>query len=232
MADRPSSRHHPGPASAAGMARPQVASRLRQERPHQRQEFVKDPSRACSGGVDNPPRARRRRHPVCPDRRLPGRPGGPSRHQRPRPWPAPTGRPAPDPDRMAAARTADQKPGEAGQPAGAAAEDLGAAVRRRDPLPPPVHGPAPTQAGTRPGTPPPPAHRAGHGLPVPALREPTMASRFTEEIDGEGVAWAAAGFVASLVIGRPGSRWCGGCDPPRGPSSSWSGSASPLVVSS
>jgi K+-sensing histidine kinase KdpD len=28
-----------------------------------------------------------------------------------------------------------------------------------------------------------------------------MASRFTEEIDGEGVAWAAAGFVASLVIG-------------------------------
>jgi hypothetical protein len=28
-----------------------------------------------------------------------------------------------------------------------------------------------------------------------------MASRFTEEIDGEGVAWAAAGFVASLLIG-------------------------------
>jgi K+-sensing histidine kinase KdpD len=28
-----------------------------------------------------------------------------------------------------------------------------------------------------------------------------MATRFTEEIDGEGVAWAAAGFVASLVIG-------------------------------
>ena len=28
-----------------------------------------------------------------------------------------------------------------------------------------------------------------------------MASRFTEEIEGEGVAWAAAGFVASLVIG-------------------------------
>src|SRR5512132_4422054 len=28
-----------------------------------------------------------------------------------------------------------------------------------------------------------------------------MASPFTEEIDGEGVAWAAAGFVASLVIG-------------------------------
>jgi K+-sensing histidine kinase KdpD len=28
-----------------------------------------------------------------------------------------------------------------------------------------------------------------------------MASRFTEEIDGEGVAWAVAGFVASLLIG-------------------------------
>jgi K+-sensing histidine kinase KdpD len=28
-----------------------------------------------------------------------------------------------------------------------------------------------------------------------------MAGRFTEEIDGEGVAWAAAGFVASLSIG-------------------------------
>jgi hypothetical protein len=28
-----------------------------------------------------------------------------------------------------------------------------------------------------------------------------MASRFTEEIDGEGVAWGAAGFVASLLIG-------------------------------
>ena len=28
-----------------------------------------------------------------------------------------------------------------------------------------------------------------------------MASPFAEEIDGEGVAWAAAGFVASLVIG-------------------------------
>lgn len=28
-----------------------------------------------------------------------------------------------------------------------------------------------------------------------------MASRFTEEIDGEGAAWAAAGFVASLLIG-------------------------------
>ena len=28
-----------------------------------------------------------------------------------------------------------------------------------------------------------------------------MAGRFTEEIDGEGVAWAAAGFVASLLIG-------------------------------
>jgi len=28
-----------------------------------------------------------------------------------------------------------------------------------------------------------------------------MASSFTEEIDGEGVAWAAAGFVASLLIG-------------------------------
>ena len=28
-----------------------------------------------------------------------------------------------------------------------------------------------------------------------------MASRFTEEIDGEGVAWAAAGFIASLLIG-------------------------------
>ena len=28
-----------------------------------------------------------------------------------------------------------------------------------------------------------------------------MASRLTEEIDGEGVAWAAAGFVASLLIG-------------------------------
>src|SRR5215217_336819 len=28
-----------------------------------------------------------------------------------------------------------------------------------------------------------------------------MATRFTEEIDGEGVAWAAAGFVASLLIG-------------------------------
>jgi hypothetical protein len=28
-----------------------------------------------------------------------------------------------------------------------------------------------------------------------------MASRFTEEVDGEGVAWAAAGFVASLLIG-------------------------------
>jgi K+-sensing histidine kinase KdpD len=28
-----------------------------------------------------------------------------------------------------------------------------------------------------------------------------MASRITEEIDGEGVAWAAAGFVASLLIG-------------------------------
>jgi K+-sensing histidine kinase KdpD len=28
-----------------------------------------------------------------------------------------------------------------------------------------------------------------------------MASRFTEEIDGEGVAWGAAGFVVSLLIG-------------------------------
>jgi Domain of unknown function (DUF4118) len=28
-----------------------------------------------------------------------------------------------------------------------------------------------------------------------------MAGRFTEEIDGEGVAWGAAGFVASLLIG-------------------------------
>jgi hypothetical protein len=28
-----------------------------------------------------------------------------------------------------------------------------------------------------------------------------MAGRFTKEIDGEGVAWAAAGFVASLLIG-------------------------------
>ena len=28
-----------------------------------------------------------------------------------------------------------------------------------------------------------------------------MATRFTEEIDGEGVAWAAAGFAASLLIG-------------------------------
>ncbi|HEY7606997.1 MAG TPA: DUF4118 domain-containing protein [Actinomycetes bacterium] len=28
-----------------------------------------------------------------------------------------------------------------------------------------------------------------------------MATRFAEEIDGEGVAWAAAGFVASLLVG-------------------------------
>ena len=28
-----------------------------------------------------------------------------------------------------------------------------------------------------------------------------MASRFSEEIDGEGIAWAVAGFVASLLIG-------------------------------
>jgi hypothetical protein len=30
----------------------------------------------------------------------------------------------------------------------------------------------------------------------------------------------------------PGGRWCGGCDPPRGPSSSWSGTASRLAASS
>ena len=63
-----------------------------------------------------------------------------------------------------------RNPGKAGQPAGAAAEDLGAEVRRRDPLPPPVHGPAQTQARARSRTPPPSAHRAGHGVPVPAVR--------------------------------------------------------------
>ena len=117
------------------------------------------------------PSAGRRRHPLRPDRRLPGRPAGPSRHHR-------RGhrcrRPPVDlhltPTEWQLLEQLVRNPGKAGQPAGAAAEDLGAEVRRRDPLPPPVHGPAQTQARARSRTPPPSAHRAGHGVPVPAVR--------------------------------------------------------------
>ena len=46
---------------------------------------------------------------------------------------------------------------------------VGPGLPQGDPLPAPVHGPAPPQARTRPRPPGPPAHRAGHGLPLPAL---------------------------------------------------------------
>ena len=74
------------------------------------------------------------------------------------------------PDRMA-------DPGDPGPPSGpaggltaAAYRHLGTRLRAAHQLPPVPHGPAAPQAGRRPGAAPSPAHRAGHGLPVPAVR--------------------------------------------------------------
>ncbi len=60
-------------------------------------------------------------------------------------------------------------PREAGQPARAAGPGVGARLPARLALPARVHGPAAPQAGARPVPPPAPAHRARHGLPLPAV---------------------------------------------------------------
>jgi hypothetical protein len=51
------------------------------------------------------------------------------------------------------------------------------------------------------------------------------------DVDGLTSSMAEATSLTG-AIGRPRNRWSGGCDPPKGPSSSWSSSTSPLVVSS
>jgi two-component system, OmpR family, KDP operon response regulator KdpE len=60
-------------------------------------------------------------------------------------------------------------PGAAGQFRPPARRGLGTWIRAQHPLPPVPHGQAAPQAGGRPAPPAPPAHRAGHGLPLPAL---------------------------------------------------------------
>ena len=72
-------------------------------------------------------------------------------------------------DRVAAPGASAAQPGQADHPARPAARRVGAAVHHRDELPAPVHGPAAPQAGGGPGASPPPADRAGHGIPLPAL---------------------------------------------------------------
>ena len=71
--------------------------------------------------------------------------------------------------RVAPSGEPDPPPGPAGELAAVARRDMGTRARAPDQLPPVPYGQAAPQAGRRPGAAPSPAHRAGHGLQVPAM---------------------------------------------------------------
>ena len=114
-------------------------------------------------------------------------------------------RPA-DPDRVAAAGDPGPQPGPPDHPEAAAPGRLGPGLRVGVQLPAGLHRPAPPQAGTRALPPPLPAHRAGHGLPLPglALRRPSPAR-------------GAPGTGASRSPGRPAARAAAACRSSRPP---------------
>ena len=79
--------------------------------------------------------------------------------------------------RVAAAGDPAGRPRAAGQLRPPAQRDLGARVRAQHPLSPVPHGRAAPQAGGRSAPPAPPAHRARHGLPLPAMSRGTAYCR-------------------------------------------------------
>jgi two-component system, OmpR family, KDP operon response regulator KdpE len=88
------------------------------------------------------------------------------------------------PTEMAPARGPAAQPGQAAQPAPAADRGLGPGIRGRRREPPAVHGAAAPQAGARSGAAPLAAHRARHGLPLPARPGHRAGNRLTRHYPG------------------------------------------------
>ena len=107
----------------------------------------------------------------------------------------------PHPHRVAPARGAASATPASWSASASCCTRSGAAVRHRDQLPAPVHGPAAPQARDRPRPPPAPAHRARHGLPLPALSLPYRVAAGEPEPDERARGRRPRGTAPSRACG-------------------------------